>query len=388
MIDTASGNILLERRATQEAPPPTLSPNGQIVVFADKEKPEARENLVHFLRVSDGKERAAPFEFKTGLSAFRFNAKGDRLAVASPFITLFYDTGRWSDANAERSTTEPTLLKAASYTLTATFSPDGRFLALGDGSGEAIIYDGQTAKEVATIRAAEGSANLITFSPDGKLLATGGQSQIIKVWNTNALRSAVPYPLRHAAQVARCVFSPDSRLLLTEDIGGSARLWDMRQRPAQGRLLASTGGIDFIGQVLFSPDGRLGATLRSSGAVLVNDAASGAILAQLPSIGEFGYNGRSERKISFSPDSRFIVCPTAHGAAIYAARTGKLVTETQRKEGQKRRRAAPRPVYAGFSGNRHRRGERRHTVLVYRHREACRPAAFGKGRTGGHCVES
>ena len=145
--------------------------------------------------------------------------------------------------------------------------------------------------------------SLLAFSPDDSLLAAGGLSQTLRLFRTGDYRPVGS--VRHAAQIWRCTFSPDSRLLLSEDFGGSVRLWDSYQTAPGGRPLVSVVGTDMINDLTFSPDGKSCAAMRSSGEVVVTDARTGAErFKALPAL-KLDYKGRPERRLTFSADNRY-----------------------------------------------------------------------------------
>ena len=64
------------------------------------------------------------------------------------------------------------------------FSPDGRFLAAGNG-GSTCVWDLKTQAKVGNFY---GRANSLTFSHDGKKLIVGGSDGIV-LWNTDEFKN-------------------------------------------------------------------------------------------------------------------------------------------------------------------------------------------------------
>jgi WD40 repeat protein len=68
-----------------------------------------------------------------------------------------------------------------SSVLSVTFSPDGKFLASGNGDKTVKVWEVGSWREVATLRGHGSSVLSVTFSPDGKFLASGSNTTV-KVW--------------------------------------------------------------------------------------------------------------------------------------------------------------------------------------------------------------
>jgi WD40 repeat protein len=96
----------------------------------------------------------------------------------------------------------------------ATFSPDGRLLAIDTGQGTIRLVDPETGREYARLEDPDQDrAGLLSFSPDGtKLVATSNDSYALHVWDLRAIRSHLgdmgldwglpPYPPRKAEALA------------------------------------------------------------------------------------------------------------------------------------------------------------------------------------------
>jgi WD40 repeat protein len=121
------------------------------------------------------------------------------------------------------------------------FSPDGRWLAGACGdyqakndTGEVIIWDIGTGKEVFVLKGHSGCVWDVTFSPDGKRLASAGgfaEGQIhmrgpgeIKIWDVATGQELLT--LRgHSKAVFGVAHSPDDNSLASCDEDGNIRLW-------------------------------------------------------------------------------------------------------------------------------------------------------------------
>gem|GEM_PF-3573885 len=143
------------------------------------------------------------------------------------------------------------------------FSPDGRLLAVGMGTGLIRLFDSRTGEENARWPAHEGSLATLTFSPDGRLLASGAGDGSAKLWEPGTGR--LLYTMDVGARTALIVaFSPDGQLLATGSSQGQVRLWDPEKgrelRTLEARMNARDG-------IAFSPGVRLLASGGGQGAI-------------------------------------------------------------------------------------------------------------------------
>jgi WD40 repeat protein len=62
------------------------------------------------------------------------------------------------------------------------FSPDGRFMALGDGNGRLYLLSAANGEPAASIQAHPDYIQDVVFNPDGSLLATVGAEGSVRFW--------------------------------------------------------------------------------------------------------------------------------------------------------------------------------------------------------------
>lgn len=178
-------------------------------------------------------------------------------------------------------------------------SPDGRWLALGDGTGHIQVWDFPGRRMVTNLVAPAADVIAVWFSSHGNLLACGamatngqikGTIWAVATWNEIRLLPAFDDPKTVDAN-----FSPDERILELGYNDGTAAWWDL----ATGRRRAffECGDADFV-HAAFSPDGRCFATGPIYGRITLWDVAT----RQPKPMGHGHRNGLHD--LVFSPDSR------------------------------------------------------------------------------------
>jgi WD40 repeat protein/serine/threonine protein kinase len=172
---------------------------------------------------------------------------------------------------------------------TVAWIPDGkRLLSVGTtqsdapftGPGEIKLWDAATLTPL-PLRLEGGTGKVFTgaLSPDGKLLATGWSDKSIRIWNIETGKLIATLEGHTVDFLRQVVFSPDGNHLASRAMPLNAkvfddlaeiRIWDLDTRNA----IVSIDKLPGLGGVVFSSDGkRLAATARS--VLKVWDAFSG-----------------------------------------------------------------------------------------------------------------
>jgi WD40 repeat protein len=174
------------------------------------------------------------------------------LEASARNTVIVWDTGRFRPV--------------ASYTMPAeglgdslAYDPDGRTLALDNGSGDVLLWDIRTRRVTGRIRTGQASPLVIKFSPDGKLLATAGGSSTIRLWNV--ARRQLVASADQTSPVHDLAFSPDGSVLAAAGQDAVVGLWTV---PRLGLLAdltlpapaAPANGLPLVvNEVAFGPRG-------------------------------------------------------------------------------------------------------------------------------------
>jgi DNA-binding SARP family transcriptional activator/WD40 repeat protein len=185
--------------------------------------------------------RAISFQglFGQNAHAVAFNAKGTLLAAASEGGGVYL----W-DPRTGKPAGGPLHTDVPAYDL--AFSPDGKELAaalLGNGVAYVWRLPSKSLAFIVTIDDEVNRGDAVAFSPDGKLLATGGGSGLVKFWDAQTGRQVGGSLLASAGYVLSVAFDPTGRLLVTGSTDGVTRLWDVRNRNRVGSPLPTIDNV-------------------------------------------------------------------------------------------------------------------------------------------------
>ncbi|MBI3860997.1 MAG: hypothetical protein HY290_03795 [Planctomycetia bacterium] len=157
--------------------------------------------------------------------------------------------------------------------------------------------------------------NHVRFSPIGTTVLTTSEDRLIRFWNSRAGKLRRRKPLAIGGWIQAVNYSPDGTLLLTgnehtpyKDLACEAQLWDAKTGAPIGNPIQHDMRVVRI--AVFSPDGRLAATV-SENKVVVTSVPDGAIIAKLK-------HKTAVDDAVFSPDSRHLMtCCTDNHARIW-----------------------------------------------------------------------
>jgi eukaryotic-like serine/threonine-protein kinase len=188
-----------------------------------------------------------------------------------------------------------------------TFSPDGKFLAVGADKKPytVTLLDIAAGRAVAALPVGGDRADVLAFSPNGQTLAAGCRftepgseksRRFVRLWDVASRRQRAD--LGYGTSIITGIaFSPDGRLLATTDDG--VRVWDLADDPPGVRWQQPMQQRTPHG-LAFSPDGRVLLVGNGRGEVKFLDAATGKELRRLKVV--FG----EVSSLALSPDGRLL----------------------------------------------------------------------------------
>ncbi|WP_020118053.1 WD40 repeat domain-containing protein [Streptomyces canus] len=97
------------------------------------------------------------------------------------------------------------------------FSPDGGYLAVGEGSGRVVLWDGRLKRRLGVLADPETTTyqyvSALAFAPDGRTLAVAGDEGTLQLWDVDS-RRRVGAPLPAPGDTVQALtFGPDGSTL-------------------------------------------------------------------------------------------------------------------------------------------------------------------------------
>jgi WD40 repeat protein len=223
-------------------------------------------------------ERYRPKEVKAlkpdrQLCIIRFSPCGKFLAAGS-----FEGTVRRWDATSDQWPELSPLTGHGGWVQAIAFHPDGRRLVSADSWGQlrCWLYAEEKPEPLwAVNQAHNGWIRGLAVSPDGKLLATCGRDQKVCLWSAEDGRKHAELT-GHQEDVYSLAFHPDGKSLISGDLKGLVKHWDLetgkRLREFGARSLYRSDRLQDVGGVRCLAFDREGAVLACAGAKPKNGA--------------------------------------------------------------------------------------------------------------------
>jgi WD40 repeat protein len=235
-----------------------------------------------------------------------------------------------------------------SYVAAVAFSPDGRRLVTGADDCTTIIWDTETGGEVRRLQRRRAGISGIALSPDASFLAVLSWDQALHVWDTESGRHT--WMVDWEGSREGIAISPDGKTIAVVGSEGRIVLHDAGRGEPVGTL-DSAGR--WTGPIAFSPDGRLLAVLSGRNQCDLWDVATGEKVRTLarpePRQGPsyvLGYR----QGIAFSTDGALLALGgAADDVLLWDAATGELRAELS--ESQEEQTAAALTTGVAFSAD-------------------------------------
>jgi len=141
------------------------------------------------------------------------------------------------------------------YTTSADFSPDGKFIAVSRRDGLIAIAESTSGKTRQVLQPPGASVWSVRFDREGNRIVSGSASGELIIWEL-ASGAKIPLP-RQPRSITSAEFSADGRFIVASSADSTARVWDAFKLR---EVLILKGHDKNVLSAAFSPDGKLIAT--------------------------------------------------------------------------------------------------------------------------------
>jgi WD40 repeat protein len=181
--------------------------------------------------------------------------------------------------------------------LSVSFSRDGKTLASGSEDNTIKLWDVDTGKEITKMSMGHSKSVLsVSFSRDGKTLASGSEDNTIKLWDVKT-ENEIPTKMSHSKSVHSVSFSPDGKTLASGSEDSTIKLWNVKTGNEIPTKMKMRHG-NFVLSVSFSPDGKTLASGSKDNTIKLWNVKTGN---EIPT--KMGHDGYVH-SVSFSPDGQ------------------------------------------------------------------------------------
>ncbi len=326
--EAATGKKIKTFNSNDKVAAVSFSPDGKYIVTGSLDKKNAivlwqaaAGNFIRTYRTiyETRRDTASTETFHHKINSISFSSNGKTFVSGGRDGTAKI----WSisEAEANRTFGKPRydeLLAKYQGVYSASFSPDGKWIAAGDGD-TVRIWEAATGKTIRQWRGHDKRVLSVRFSSDGRYLATGSEDKSAKLWLAKTGENVRVF-IGHTGTVYSVSFRPDGKYLVTGSQDQTAKLWEVDT----GKLIHTfSGQVEEVSCVDFSPDGKylaMGSSQDTAGIASLWDLTAGQ------KIRSFRGHGGGIHALRFSPDGSFFVTASADNTAkLWEVATAKEV---------------------------------------------------------------
>jgi WD40 repeat protein len=197
----------------------------------------------------------------------------------------------------------------------AAWSPDGKYLAVGDHNGAIEIWNIESMQIKHKLTGATSYVFNLVWSPDSIRIASGDDRGTLRVWNAESGESLYS-ELIHSSRIDAVAWSPDGRMIATGGWDNMIRVIDA----VTGKPLFAVKDTSYIDDVEWSADGKYLASGSLSNLVKIIDVSNWKELFSLSG------HKNTVHQVAWSPDGKFLASSSADSTiCVWDALSGRML---------------------------------------------------------------
>jgi RNA polymerase sigma factor (sigma-70 family) len=248
-----------------EAKGVAFSPDNKQVVAASASRPPGRGGAVILFDAATGTKswQSPGIGFTSG--ALAFSPDGTRILAASSesFATVY---------ESRQGRILMQFKPAAGATAQAAFSPDGKIIAIGNGSSVQLI-DGQTGRVVINAEIGGNAVTALAYFPDGTRVAVADGGNAVSLLDLNTAKVEKAFEGKKA--IRNLAVSQGGNLAVIAREGGDLQVYELAIDKEKREFTAKEARVftapETVLALAISPDGRRIATVGEKGGAIVWD---------------------------------------------------------------------------------------------------------------------
>ena len=255
-----------------------FSPDDQVLVTASSEGLRQDRDFIselHFWNASTGELQRSIVEHSEGMLSLAFSPDGRMLATGLGSGNASGKIGKVKLWDTQTGILKWAVNGHSDFATSVAFSPDGKTIASASFDKTVKLWDAETGQLRLNLPQ-QSKVYAIAFSPSGDLLAVASQNSVeLRSLNSNELRQSLANDSIAATAVT---FSKDGKLIAGSDVSGKVTLWDAETGVVKNVMSEHT---DVVDSLAFSPDGKILATGGYDASVILWDTQSNSVVSKL-----------------------------------------------------------------------------------------------------------
>jgi WD40 repeat protein len=204
------------------------------------------------------------------VSCIAFSPDGKWIVVGEGFTKAQLYTGKIELLDAVQGQDVRSLFTHHWEVEGLAFSGDGKWLISSNWDRKVRVFEFSTGTQVQDFES-ESKPLCVAISANSKFIAAGGMDSTVTLWD-RPVGKVIHNLTGHSGSIVSVAFSPDAQRLVSASADGSARIWNVLGGQS---LCTLSGHVGTVMSATFSPDGQFVVTGGVDHTVRVWDAATG-----------------------------------------------------------------------------------------------------------------